>query len=365
MPSKIHQVLHNLPGYILATVLLTGSHFTAHAASPDAISPHASWPWRQALKLTPYHGVTLWTATTQDRTALYLLDFDFAANLKLRLELYDQDEDDDKPLDNNVAYWTRGVGQAARDLNAGGRGKVVAAWNGSFFNPGARDPASGKLVGHHVAAVVLNGKVHANVGLARWTAGVQYQDGAPLFKTQHKPDRNTLAREFDFAAGATQCLVREGKALKLQPYPERGDKPLKQPVPSTPMDAGHIPTVDHIKTSRTSMGWSRDNTHLYLLIVQEPDDEFSSIEAFRQRRAGTGGWTAADLQQFWLALGAWGAVNLDGGVVTQMTCLRQDGNYLLIPPAWASKEREIICSPAFNNAPPGGTLMYFYVRAEE
>jgi len=346
-------------------ILLPAWSVVLLAASPDALSPHAAWPWRQAQKLTPYPGVTQWTDTTLDGTALYLLDFDFAANPKLRLELYDQDEDDDKPLDNNVAYWPRGVGQVARDLNAGGRGEVVAAWNGSFFNPGARDPATGKQVGRHVAAVVLNGKVHANVGLARWTAGVQYRDGTPIFKTLHQPDRNTLAREFDFAAGAAQCLVREGKALKLQPYPERGEKPLKQPVPSTPEDAGHIPTVDHIKTSRTSMGWSRDNTHLFLLIVQEQDDEFSSIEAFQQRRAGIGGWTAADLRQFWLALGAWDAVNLDGGVVTQMTCLREDGDYLLIPPAWASKERKIICPPTFANAPSGGTLMYFYVRAEE
>jgi hypothetical protein len=354
--------MRTISQYLVPLLLLAGVYLAAQAASPDAISPHANWPWRQALKLSPYPGVTQWSDTTLDGTALYLLDFDFAANPNLRLELYDQDEDDAKPFDNSVAYWPRGVGRVTRDLNAGGRGTVVAAWNGSFFSLSGRNPATGEQIGHHVAAVVLNGRVHANVGLVRWTAGVQYRDGKPVFKTLHQPDRKTLEHEFDFAAGAAQCLVRDSKPLKLQPYPERGDKPLKQPVPSTPADAGHIPTVDHLKTSRTSMGWSQDNTHLYLLVVREPDDEFSSIESFLRRKPGAGGWSAADLQHFWLALGAWGAVNLDGGVVTQMTCLRQDGRYLLIPPAWASREREIVCPPTFWNAPAGGTLMYFYLR---
>jgi len=96
--------------------------------------------------------------------------------------------------------------------------------------------------------------------------------------------------------------------------------------------------------------------------VQEPDDEGSSIAAFYARKPGTGGWTVADLQRFWRAFGAWGAVNIDGGVVTQMTCLRDDGRYLMIPPAWASDRREIIFPPTFEGAPEGGTLMYFYIR---
>ncbi|MHB0935762.1 MAG: phosphodiester glycosidase family protein [Armatimonadota bacterium] len=341
--------------FLLIVLLLAGLD-AAHAASPDTVSPLANWPWPQAYKTTPHPGVTQWTdRSSPDHTVLYLLDFDFAANPNLRLELYDQDEDDAVPYDNKIIFRPRGVGQVARDLNAGGRGKVVAAWNGAFFGLEGQ-------VGHHVAAVVLNGKVHANVGHIRWTAGVQYRDGKPLFKTLHQPDRKTLAAEFTYAAAGVQCLIREGQSLKLQPYPQPGDKPLPQPVPSTPQEAGHIPTVDHIKTTRTAMGWSKDNAHLYLLVVQEPDDEFSSIETFLRRKPGAGGWNILELQRFWRALGAWGAVNLDGGVVTQMTCLRKDGNYLLIPPAWASDKQEMILPPSFKNAPKGGTIMYFYVR---
>jgi len=96
--------------------------------------------------------------------------------------------------------------------------------------------------------------------------------------------------------------------------------------------------------------------------VQEPDDEFSSIQSFLQRKPGTGGWTLLELQRFWRAFGAWGAVNLDGGVVTQMTCLRKDGNYLLLPPAWASNKHEMILPSTFAGAPQGGTVMYFFVR---
>jgi len=233
---------------LVVIILLAGGCFTVHAASPDTVSPLACWPWPQAYKTTPYAGVTQWKdSSSPDNTVLYLLDFDFAANPNLRLELYDQDEDDAVPFDNNVIFRPRGVGQVTRDLNTGGRGKVVAAWNGAFFS------LDGQL-GHHVAAVVLDGKVHANVGIVRWAAGVQYQDGKPVFKTLHQPDRKTLAAEFTFAAAGAQCLIKDGKPLKLQPYPEPGDKTLKQPVPSTPEDAGHIPTVDHIKTTRTSMG---------------------------------------------------------------------------------------------------------------
>jgi hypothetical protein len=110
------------------------------------------------------------------------------------------------------------------------------------------------------------------------------------------------------------------------------------------------------------MAWSRDNAHFYLLVVKEPDDESFSFIARYTRQPGDGGWTVADLQQFWKAFGAWGAVNLDGGDVTQLAALRAGGRYLLVPPAWASKKRELSFSPRFWRAPQGGSIMYFYVR---
>jgi hypothetical protein len=99
-----------------------------------------------------------------------------------------------------------------------------------------------------------------------------------------------------------------------------------------------------------------------VLIVQEPDNEFVSKDDFEKRRPGTGGWTLADLQRFWTSFGAWGAVNVDGGAITEMTCLRPDGNYLLLPPTWADPAKEMTCTPEFKDAPQGGTIMYFYIR---
>ncbi|MCS6860376.1 MAG: phosphodiester glycosidase family protein [Abditibacteriales bacterium] len=292
---------------------------------------------------------------------LCLFDFDLAANPHLRLELYDQDEDDEVPFDNAVDYWRRGVGQVTSHLNTTGRGQAVAAWNGLFF--ATDDKAGGyKGTGRHIAPVVLQGRVYDNVGNHRWTFGVQYQNGRPVFKSLHLPDRSTLAREFTFAAAGAQCLVRHGLPVKLQPFPRPGDKPIPQPVPSTPEEVGHIPVVDHIRTSRTSMGWSRDNRHLYLLIVKEPDSETASVWAFRHRVPLRGGWTVADLQRFWQAMKVWGAVNIDGGEVTQMVYRRKDGQYAMIPPRWAALQPLLLFPPSLPNAPEGGTLMYFYVR---
>ena len=97
--------------------------------------------------------------------------------------------------------------------------------------------------------------------------------------------------------------MHEGKPLHLQPFPKPGDPPLKRPVPCAPHEAGHIPGADHTRVSRTAMGWTRDSSRLYLLIVREAADG--------------GGWLLADVQRFWLARGVWGAVNIDGGPSTQ------------------------------------------------
>src|SRR5437763_4034906 len=73
-------------------------------------SPLATWPWPRAARDTPDAGVTHWLdRSSQDGTVLDLLQFDFTANPRLRLELYDQDEDDPVPFDNSVDYWARGI----------------------------------------------------------------------------------------------------------------------------------------------------------------------------------------------------------------------------------------------------------------
>ena len=187
-----------------------------------------------------------------------------------------------------------------------------------------------------------------------------------VFKALYLPTKNDLkdrlTREFDWASGGAQCLIHEGRPLKLQPFPRSGDPKLKTPVPSTRNDAGHIPVVDHIKTSRVSLGWSRDNRHFYLLFVQDLDTEASSAIQFRHGQTMLGGWSLADLQRFWQALGVWGAINSDGGDMAQMTYLLPDDRYMLIPPMISGSSARRIVSPQFENAPAGGSLMYFYIR---
>jgi hypothetical protein len=313
------------------------------------------------MKDAPHRGVTHWLdRSSPDGTTLDLLRFDFRANPALRLEIYDQDEDDTHPGDNQAAgYYPRGVGQVTRHLNERGRGPVVAAWNGLFF---ATDFGTGDPHGtaRHVAPVVLRGQVRYNVGNYRWTFGVR-SGGKPRFDVLHLPGRAGL-QQFEFAAAGAQCLVREGKPLKLRPFPRPGEPRAKRPVPCPPDEAGHIPEVDHIRTSRTSMAWSRDGRRFYLLIVRDPNHEISSVMALRRREPDAGGWSVADLQQFWLAQGAWGAVNIDGGNATQMVYRRPDTRYEMVLPSGQSADLRRAFPPSFTGAPEGGVLMYFYVR---
>lgn len=319
----------------------------------------ARWPWPHAQVDNPHPGVTHWIdRSSPDKTIVELLDFDFTENPHLRLELYDQDEDDGTPFDNNTEVDSRGVGHATRHLNDIGRGKVIAVWNGLFFNAGRHNLAQ------HVAPVVLNGKGYYNVGLVRWAFGVKYNKSAPSFKVLRLPAYRTLVSQYDFAAEGASCLVLNGRPLPLEPFPKLGEEsfpPSKRPGPD---ESGFVRKVDHLRTSRTSMAWSKDNQHLYLLIVKEPDSEGRSYQALKYRLQSTGGFTVADEQRFWQQFGAWGAVNVDGGDITQMTMLRPDGNYDLVP-ARCTASMRLTLSPELKNAPREGSIMYFYVRDEE
>ncbi|RYF46702.1 MAG: hypothetical protein EOO38_13620, partial [Cytophagaceae bacterium] len=84
------------------------------------------WPWPKAQPQTTHQGVTHWLATQKDGTTCDLMRFDFAANPRLRFELYSQDQDDEKPWDNVVEWWPMGVGQAIKHLSSDGRGQVLA-----------------------------------------------------------------------------------------------------------------------------------------------------------------------------------------------------------------------------------------------
>ena len=338
-----------------------------YAASVEQLnvpSQLAVWPWPGAVKDVPHSGVTHWLARDGDGTAVELFDFDFKANPRLRLEIFDQDQDDARPFDNKVQYVPRGVGQITRQLNAQRRGSIVAAWNGSFFG---YDHKAGGDIAFHIAPVVLNGKVHDWGSNHRWTFGVKYQTGRPVFKALHLPKRATLGKEFDWAAGGVQCLRRDGVSLKLQPFPKAAQTLPKPPIKSTPRDAGHIPLFDHMKSCRVSLGWTRDSRHLYLLYVQEPDTESASILALLRgvpsgSAAGQGGWMVSDLQRFWETMQVPNAINSDAGGVAQLAYRRTDGKYELVAPRVGPNPRRMTFTTDFHNAPHGGAIMYFYVR---
>jgi hypothetical protein len=316
----------------------------------------AVWPWPKAARTVLRPGVSRWYDTSgPDGTTLDLMEFDFRENPRLRFELYDQDEDHDNLAD----YYERSVAHVVRDLNRQDRGPVIAAWNGPFF---AYDRSPGMGVNgkaRHVGPVVVNGVVRHNVGNPRWTFGISPKG---QFKILHQPDRATLDREFIFASAGLQCLIKDGRPLRLQPYPAPEAPLPRQPVPSTPDEAGHIPLVDHMRTSRTSLAWSADSSKLYLLVVNEPDHEVGSKLAVRRGEANEGGWMLSDLQRFWRSFGVPNAINSDGGAVTQFIFRLPDGRYDLLPPRLTSPNRRLMMDEALENAPKGGTLMSFLVR---
>lgn len=329
--------------------------------APTDVAPLAKWPWPKATTDAPTQGVTHWLANQSDGTICELLEFDFAANPRLKFQMFDQDSDDAKPWDNHCLYWKRGAAQMTRQLNAQ-NGRVVALWNGLFFGY----HGGNKWIGgdaFHVSPVVVNGKVHSFGANHRWSFGVQTVDGHPRFQTFHEPSAATLKANYEFGGGGAQYLIRDGQPLALRAY---GLPPLLQPVASTPLEAGHIPDFDAMKSSRASISWSKDSSKMWLLFVKEGDSEGASISALRVGGGlfGVGlmgGWSVADVQRFWLSKGAWGAINSDAGDVAQLSVVRPDGNYDLVPSRQGSSAMRLTFAPDFAGAPDGGALMYFAV----
>lgn len=363
--------LVGLAAWAKVRFLSPGLHKIPLAPTYSLPSPDATWPWVGAKTRTLTRGVTQTSKVSADGTLLDLFDFDFGANPRLRWEIFDQDEDDTKPFDNHVRYWDRNVARAAKELNTSKkRGPVIVAWNGAFFGYSNED----KKEAFHVSPVVLRGKVHFNTAQHRWTFGVKNTSNGPVWKTFFKPDRAIMEREFDYAAGSVQCLIKDGKTLKVEPFPPFGGQFKSQPVPSTAQDAGHIPYFDHMRTCRASIGWSRDNKHLYLLAVKEPDDEGASSVALSFSVRGNplppgtslgGGWTVPDVQRFWQAKGVWGAINSDAGGVLQWVARQPDGSWQMVPPRQGSNALKLKVAPNWNGAiSEGGAMMYFFVREE-
>lgn len=328
----------------------------AKARLPVQPTPNAdaSWPWPRAKKIELAKGFRHWSATGADGSSLDLLEFDFQENSGLRFGIYDQDQDDAKPFDNRADYFPRGVGQIVGHLNK--EKQILAAWNGLFFgyDRGPSSPIGGWA--NHIGPVVLEGKAYHNVGRHRWTFGVKGQ----RFKALFKPDKRQLSTEFDFAADGAQLLIQDGKSLRIQPYQ---DSIRKVRVQDTPEDAGSIPVVDWMKTSRTSMAWSKDNRYFWVLVVVEADHEVGSKLATKYGHADPSGWTLIDLQKFWQSQGAWAAINSDGGVVTQLA-LRHPDNTFEVVSAQQSREPGRRRTKDFTETHDGGSLMTFYIHRD-
>ncbi|MEZ0327938.1 MAG: phosphodiester glycosidase family protein [Fimbriimonas sp.] len=298
--------------------------------------PHelAAWPWSSSKVEALAKGITLTSATAPDGTRAELFQIDLTLN---RLNLYDQDQDDTSPHDNAADY-SRTVDQLLPHLEEVAGCQALLAWNGPFF---AYDPP----VARHIGPVVQNGKLHYNVGNHRWT----FTAKGTHFDILHMPDKRFLeAKHLDFGVAGVQALIKDGKPLNLEPFPDYEDQIKRPPVPSTPADAGHIPLVDHMRTSRTSLAWSKDGKLLKVLIVTESDHELGSKLGLKRGEPQGAGWTLADLQRFWLARKAWCAINSDGGDVTQRVYRRPKGSLDVVLP----RKRE-------------GTLMSFFVTAKQ
>jgi len=315
----------------------------------DAPSADATWPWSGASTDQPIAGVTHWHKTTSDGTSLDFVRFDFVANPKLRFEMYDQDQDGPMPWSNKVKFYDLGVAQAAAHLDSTGRGKVIAATNGVFFDC-TKFTSSG--IASHVAPVVVDGSTHAFGRSQRWTFGVKYVAGKPHFDAIHAPAPSVLASRFDFAAGGAQVLIWDGVQAA-------------SPAEQTGTDS----SFEKMRTSRVAWGWSQDDRYLYLLFVKEPDEEMVSKIAAEHHMSQGGGWMLADERTCLAKLGVWRAFNSDAGDTGQMILIRPDGKYDVVPPKnLLSPMRQVLGSdakgwPNTGPAPVDGALMYWFVSA--
>jgi len=320
-------------------------------------------------------GVEHWfDESSSDGTTLDLLSFDFAANPRLRFELFDSDLDAtkrSKSESNRFAYWNSGVGKVAKQLNS--NNDLVAAWNGGYWGLLNRKPRTADR-SFHLSPIVYDGKIYYQGLNRRWTWGAKIKNGRPIFSLQHTPKNDGLLRDFDFATGTLQALLKDGQPLEVAPYPWFGEKPLPGGLPSTSKQAGAISVLDHMHTSRVGAGWTKSG-RLFVLVVKEPDGEAPSRAAVNSRKRGRGGWTLRDHQNFWLAmqktLDVQNAVGLDGGDVAQAVFRRGDGDFTVLVPRISLPEEEkatlrLKSKPNFEGENVknlhGGALNYFVIR---
>jgi len=371
-----------LLGGVLSVLVLAVWKMRAPAAANAATlappSVLAHWPLVGASTNDGPRGARYFGARDADGTDVSVAEFDFVANPKLRLELFDQDSDDKTPFDNHARYWGR---NAAYILAHKGdaESQSIAVCNGGpfeFDHTHLRDDA------WHVAPVVFAGKAHylkeSSDFLPLWTFGVRGDaNGTPRFETLLSPSHRQL-NGFRFATGGVQCLVKDGAPLALGEPPKDGKWPDAKAPESG--EAGSLGRFDWTKTSRVSLGWSRDGSKLWLLCVHDPQPQSAARVALSARVRGGEeassppfgcGWSLRDVQGFWKSKGVWGAVAVANGDFSQFAARRSDGQIDFIPSHvaglfWktARGRTRLVCPPTLKGAPTGGSALFYWVVRE-
>ncbi|BCM90293.1 hypothetical protein IAD21_02144 [Abditibacteriota bacterium] len=348
----------------------------ANAAILAPPSTLAKWPLTGATTQSGSRGVTHLSTRDADGTDIDVIEFDFKANPKLKLELFDQDSDDKAPFDNSARYWGRNAAYVlAHESNE--RGPLIATCNGGPFD---FDRSKSVDDAHHVAPLVVAGKPHfQNLTSDEnqwWVFGVR--DGnEPRFETVLHPSEAQL-QQFDYATGGVQCLIKDGEKLHLDDPPT--NKRWGRIKPPGLGDVGTLGRADWTKTSRVSLGWNRDGSKLWMLSVHDPEAESVSRVAlslrFREQADAStppiaGGWSVRDVQDFWKSQGAWGAVLMASGDFAQLAHRRADGQVDFVPSHvatlfWktAAGRARLVCAPSLKGAPTGGSALFYWTVRE-
>jgi hypothetical protein len=251
-----------------------------------------------------------------DGTTVRLLSFDFVTEPQLRLRLYDADSDDASPGDDiNTTWLGQGLDFVLDKLRPRAHQnhrEVLCLFNGGFF--GGYSP----WVGHHEAPIVVDGVPLYNTNILKskwpdqsWVFGVSYNDataGRPQFHLRESVSWKQLSQEFQTAISGVRPLRVNGKSLPLAPG-----------IGAT-----------GLRCSRTSLGWTADSRHLFLLIVRDADGEAASNRQRRNGQEQTGGWDVVQVQQFWERRGIPHAILLDGGESTQLAYRRRPDDYVYV-----------------------------------
>ncbi len=350
---------------------------TASAALLAPPSALAKWPLNGASTASAPRGVAHLTTRDTDGTDIDLLEFDFKANPKLKLELFDQDSDDAKPFDNSARYWGRNAAYILTHESKTG-GPLIAVCNGgpfSFDRSKTLDDAQ------HVAPLVVAGKPHfqnASTNESQlWTFGVHSNgNNPPQFEVLLRPSPAPL--QFDYATGGVQCLIKDGMALHLDDPP--ATKRWGNFVPPSAADVGSLGRSDWTKTSRISLAWNREGSKLWMLSVRDPEAESASRVALSLRFKEladastppiTGGWSVLDVQNFWKSQGAYGAVLLSSGDFAQLASQGANDQVDFVPSQVATRfwktaagRTRLFCAPTLKGAPTGGSALFYWTVRE-